>query len=74
MTRPLGDHARKQNGTCQNKHKPRRDGESQALVADGGAFGKPRRGLRGWKIVRSQRDSLRGLRGLRPAKRQPRTP
>ena len=59
MTRPLGDHTRKQNGTCQNKHKPMRDGESQALVADGWAFGKPRRGLRGLRFVRSLQDSLK---------------
>ena len=31
MTRPLGNHARKRNGTCQNR-KPMRNGEAQALV------------------------------------------
>ena len=33
MTRPLGNHARKRNGTCQNR-KPMRNGEAQALVTD----------------------------------------
>ena len=33
MTRPLENHARKVNGTCQNR-KPMRNGESQALVAE----------------------------------------
>ena len=32
MTRLLGNHARKQNGSCHNRS-PKRDGESQALVA-----------------------------------------
>ena len=32
MTRLLGNHARKQNGSCHNRS-PIRDGESQALVA-----------------------------------------
>ena len=32
MTRLLGNHARKRYGTCQNRHKPMRDGESQGAA------------------------------------------
>ena len=32
MTRPLGNHALKPNGRCQNRHKPMRDGESQGAA------------------------------------------
>ena len=64
MTRPLGNHARKVNGTCQNR-KPMRNGESQALVAESCLESCGKLQELPWKGLRK---GLKGLMGLKAGK------